>query len=600
VHIRFETLSLSFSVVAAVLLLATGCAEKSVPKYVVEPWVGDGKTAILVDISHQWEARPDFVLDDTEFRYCHSQSTSRLLGNLTRHGFRYRELREGPLDYGLLKQHDILFFNVPTLKNGDRSVPDRKFFKLTGDEVADIVRFVEEGGGLFVVAEHNNAYDNAEVLNPLLANFGVKVPAAYAREPGETEYNIIGSEILIRIRNWKEHPVSRKVRVTSWMGGAPLETEHGIAFLSDNGHADTGNYITRKPMKMANHRVDPGERTGPGIPVVAAVEKGKGRVVVIGDHNTLGVQWVGVGDNYRFAMNAFAWLAHRENEQPHIADAPQAGVKIGFDLTHTQWNVGNRLSNGFHPMFINFSRDARVAPLGLVDLDAPADVLVLTDPSEQYDAADLDILAKRLAKGQRIVLIFDPSDPQPGSAQLLAHFVPDLTITSGGNTISTSQLVSQTQSAVARIEGAALPIEAPALSVSKGLKAAAIRPVSYKGSGKKRSPGDIKGGTPFLLDVVIGAGARFIDAVAPDGHAVTVARRIPVQGGELIVMPQAAMWGNDTFGTMRDEPVNDTAYGAHDLQLAFVRWLADSVPAIDPAALETPEGDAGVAPDGER
>jgi len=45
---------------------------------------------------------------------------------------------------------------------------------------------------------------------------------------------------------------------------------------------------------------------------------------------------------------------------------------------------------------------------------------------------------------------------------------------------------------------------------------------------------------------------------------------------------------------MRDEPVNDTAYGAHDLQLAFIRWLADSVPAIAPAALLAEGADAGV------
>jgi hypothetical protein len=583
-------------VITATVVVGTGCGdgEKEVSKYVIEPWVGDGKTAILVDISHQWEARPDFVLDDYEFRYCHSQSTSRLLGNLMLHDFRYRELREGPLDYAILKQHDVLFFNVPTLKPGGRSVPDRPFSRLGDEEIADIVRFVEEGGGLFVVAEHNNAYDSSEVLNPLLAHFGVKVPAAYAREPGETEYAIGNTQILLRIRNWKEHPVSRKVRVTSWMGGAPLETEHGIAFLSDNGHADEGNYITLKPSKESNRRVDPGERTGPGIPLIAAVEKGKGRVVVIGDHNTLGVQWLGVGDNYRFAMNAFAWLSQREDEQPHIADAPQAGVKIGFDLTHTLWNIGIRKSNGFHPMFINFSRDERVAPLGLVDLDEPADVLVLTDPPEKYSASDLDILAKRLAQGQRIVLVFDPSTPQRGTAQLLAHFLPNLSISTGGSTISPAQLVSRTQPEVARLTGAALPIVAPDLSIRRDLKAAAVLPASFGGSGRNRAPRDIKGGTPFLLDVVVRGGARLADATAPDGHAVTVARRFPVKGGEIVLMPQAAMWGNDTFGTMRDEPVNDTAYGAHDLQLAFIRWLADSVPAIAPAALLAEGADAGV------
>ena len=56
---------------------------------VIEPWIGEGRTKILVDSAHQWEARPDFVFDDHEFRYCHSQSTSRLLQNLIARDFRY-------------------------------------------------------------------------------------------------------------------------------------------------------------------------------------------------------------------------------------------------------------------------------------------------------------------------------------------------------------------------------------------------------------------------------------------------------------------------------------------------------------------------------
>jgi len=580
-------------------LVAVSCGPSdSGGKYVIEPWIGTGKTKILYDTSHQWEGRPDFVLDDYEFRYCHSQSTSRLLANATNHDFCYRQFREGPLDYNILKQHDILFFNVPTFVPGGRSKPDRKFAKLTRSEIDDIVRFVEEGGGLFAIAEHNNAYDNAEVLNPLLENFGVQIPAAYARDKRGSEYCIGQHDILLRIHHEGDHPVNRKVRETSWLGGGPLETEHGIAFLSKDGHLDFGNYITGEPSKHSNRQVDPGERKGPGIPLVAAVEHGKGRVVVIGDHNVMGVQWLGIADNYRFGMNVLAWLAHRDNEQPHIADAPPAGVKLGFDLPHTEWNPGLRDRRGYHPMFINFSRDPRLFPMGLLALDDPADVLFLADPTQKYNAKDLAIIDGRLAKGERMVLLVDPAEPQAGTMQLLEHLLPGLVLRSGERTFAVADLVPGSSPEIARLEGRPLPIVAPDLALRPGLTAAAIRP-AYRGRGATRTPTDIHKGTPYLLDLQIDQGARFIDAATNGGRNITVARRFAVGAGEIVLFVQPKMWSNETFGTMRDEPVNEVAYGAHDLQLAFAHWLAETPPPIDATqgrlAPTEPEADGGPA-----
>ncbi|MBW2278519.1 MAG: hypothetical protein JRF63_13580, partial [Deltaproteobacteria bacterium] len=578
--------------------LATSCGPGNTDgRYVIEPWIGTGETKILYDTAHQWEARPDFVLDDYEFRYCHSQSTNRLLNNATKHDFRYRQFRDGPLDYDILKQHDILFFNVPTFIPGGRSKPDREMAKLTRTEIDAIERFVAEGGGLFVISEHNNAYDNAEVLNPMLEHFGVQIPASYARDKAPSKYAIGQHDILIRIHHETDnHPVNRKVRETSWLGGGPLETEHGIAFLSEHGHSDFGNYITGEPDKHSNRRVDPGELTGSNIPLVAAVEHGKGRVVVIGDHNVMGVQWLGIADNYRFGMNVLAWLSHRENEDPHIADARPSGVLLGFDLPHTEWNPGIRDRRGYHPLFINFSRDPRLFPMGLLELDDPADVLFFADPTQQYNGADLEIIDGRLKQGQRMVLLFDPAEPQTGTVQLLEHLLSGLVLRSGEQQIGIPDLVPGSPPPIERLEGRALPIAAPDLALAKGLRAAAIKP-KYRGRGKYRRPDEIHKGKPYLLDIQIDQGAMFIDAKSKDGRVITVARRFAVGGGELVLFVQPKMWSNETFGVMRDEPVNNVAYGAHDLQLAFARWLADPLPPIDAKLGELvqaePEGDGG-------
>ena len=588
------------ALVAALLVASCGPGTAE-DKYVIEPWIGAGETKILYDTAHQWEARPDFILDDYEFRYCHSQSTNRLLDNATNHGFRYRQFRDGPLDYEILKQLDILFFNVPTFVPGGRSKPYREFSKLTQAEIDGIVRFVEEGGGMFVISEHNNAYDNAEVLNPMLKHFGVQIPASYARDKAPSKYAIGQHDILIRIHHETDnHPVNRKVRETSWLGGGPLETEHGVAFLSEHGHSDFGNYITGEPSKHSNRRVEPGEPTGPGIPLVAALEHGKGRVVVVGDHNVMGVQWLGIADNYRFGMNVLAWLSHRDEEQPHIADERPAGVLIGFDLPHTEWNPGIRDRRGYHPFFINFSRDPRLFPMGLLDLDDPADVLLFADPTQPYDEADLRIIGDRLKNGERMVLLVDPAEPQRGTVQLLEHLLPGLVIRSGEKRIGIADLEPGSPPSIERLEGRALPITSPVLALKKGLRAAAIKP-SYRGRGKFRRPDKIDEGMPYLLDLAIEQGAPFVDARAKDGRAITVARRFFVSGGELVLFVQPKMWSNETFGVMRDEPVNNVAYGAHDLQLAFARWLAESPPAIDADKGQLlpvePDADAGPAGD---
>lgn len=547
---------------------------------VIEPWIGEGKTSVLVDSIHQWEARPDFILDEYEFRYAHSQSSNRLLNNLTAHDFKWRQIREGELDYKTLKKHDILFFNVPTRVPGGRSKPDRKLPVLSAKEIQNIVRYVEEGGGLFVISEHNNAYDNAEVLNPLLKHFDIQIPASYARDKPLSQYTIGNTSILIRISNYKEHPVTRKLRETSWLGGGPLETEHGIAFLSENGHSDLGNYISHVPSKHSNRKVDKGELTGADIPLFAAMEHGKGRVVVMGDHNVMGIQWLGIADNYRLGMNIFAWLSQRENETPHMADAPPIGVKLGWDLSHTDWTPGLRDRRGYHPGFINFSRIPQLFSMGLLDLDDPTDILLFADPEAEFSADDLKSIQNRLARAQRIIILMDPAEPQAGTIQLLETLLPGLAMKTPKGIFLPSQARIGATGQIPRAIGSA-PIYSATLNIKGTIVAGALDP---RRTSKKRyaKPKKLYDSTTYLLDVQIDQGAPFISAKLNNGREVTVARRFSVENGEIILFVQGRMWGNETFGPMRDEPETDAAYGAHDLQLRFGKWLAKMPPVIAP------------------
>ncbi|MFX1571963.1 MAG: hypothetical protein ACFFB0_04400 [Promethearchaeota archaeon] len=86
--------------------------------------------SILVDLSHneQLEEFPEFVLDEEDFEVD------------------YIDKNEGPIDFDILEDFDILFFgNIQHNK-------DRKVDKFSQDELKAIKRFVGEGGGLFLTS----------------------------------------------------------------------------------------------------------------------------------------------------------------------------------------------------------------------------------------------------------------------------------------------------------------------------------------------------------------------------------------------------------------------------------------------------------------
>jgi len=86
--------------------------------------------SILVDLSHneKLEEFPEFVLDEEDFEVD------------------YIDKNEGPIDFDMLEDFDILFFgNIQHSKNG-------KTDKFSQDELKAVKKFVGEGGGLFLTS----------------------------------------------------------------------------------------------------------------------------------------------------------------------------------------------------------------------------------------------------------------------------------------------------------------------------------------------------------------------------------------------------------------------------------------------------------------
>jgi hypothetical protein len=100
---------------------------------------------------------------------------------------------------------------------------------------------------------------------------------------------------------------------------------------------------------------------------------------------------------------------------------------------------------------------------GLLDLNDPADVLVLTDPEKAYSKRDTDIIDRRLAAGQRVVLLVDPDEPRAGSLQLMKHLVPELEIHSPNETVTLDHLLPGKKN-FQKLKGAPLPITSTILT----------------------------------------------------------------------------------------------------------------------------------------
>src|SRR5665648_373513 len=84
--------------------------------------------SVIVDLSHREkiEEFPEFSMGDDEFEV------------------EYIDKNEGPIDYDLLEDYDVLFMgNIQHTKDGKED-------KFTKDELLAIKRYVGDGGGLFL------------------------------------------------------------------------------------------------------------------------------------------------------------------------------------------------------------------------------------------------------------------------------------------------------------------------------------------------------------------------------------------------------------------------------------------------------------------
>lgn len=197
------------------------------------------------------------------------------------------------------------------------------------DEIAAIVRFVEQGGSLLVVIDH---YPYPNAVESLLEPFGVKVGKGMTFDDGQYRQDLNDNSRLVFTAGKgldPSHPITRgrnsgeRVRtVETFTGDAVSAPPNGTSLLTLSPSAV--NRLATPHVRRSGGdtvvNVEFGEpRPFGGWSQGIAFERGKGRVVVLAEAAMITAQEDGGrklgmnspgNDNRQFLLNIMRWLAH--------------------------------------------------------------------------------------------------------------------------------------------------------------------------------------------------------------------------------------------------------------------------------------------------
>lgn len=258
---------------------------------------------ILVDKVHANDCS-NFGLQDGEFNYHHIFGFRIAFDYLKHKGLRVVEHTEGRLDAVKLAACKVLFINLVSA--------ERPPFYVS--EIQAIVDFVRNGGSLFLITDHSNAYFHAWRLAPLLNEFDITSPTDTACD--QTPLALGTGNGWILIENFDNHPITEGLQRILFQTGGCVDDRYAVAWTSENSWADawqTSVYGEIGGMGFyGNWFQDEHERSGP-LGVVLARQFEQGRIVIVGDQNIFGDPCIDYADNWRLWINAMAWLLSTGN-----------------------------------------------------------------------------------------------------------------------------------------------------------------------------------------------------------------------------------------------------------------------------------------------
>lgn len=377
----------------------------------------------------------------------------RFVDALREEGFEVDVATAHGFDRGILDQYDVFFIGEQT--HHGRFMTER--------EVEDLRDWVEDGGGLYITAEHSNAYNMAETFNRVMEGFPVRArrdtidDREQVRRPFSSDWPILSSPPNA------PHPVGDGIDEYMHYAGCSFDSPHGILFSSPTSWADYYQ-AHDPPIYNGDTKHQDTEPRGPHAGVVA-FEQGAGRVVASGDHNALSNPNLYWGDHYRYALQAIGWLAgDRLNRDVLVgfgglvvlllcwrrrrvqARAFGGAIAAGLGLTvillgalHVSrprhrdlllyrgnapaMNLMTKVSSGHYSFNGVLTKERDIRPWASPRMRPGMDALALVAPTTELDPVDLEVLDEYLRSGKSVLYLANRKSLESAAgAQLQEHF----------------------------------------------------------------------------------------------------------------------------------------------------------------------------------
>lgn len=326
--------------------------------------------------------------------------------HLKQNGVQIDEIKQGRLTNERLADVDMLFINLPSA--------EREPFYI--DEISAIEEFVGQGGSLMVIVDHTNAYFHANRLAPLFDVLGL---AVFKDTACDLMPDTLGTgNAWLAVTRFDEHPVTAGLECLGVQTGGPVDPKYGVAWTSPEAWADqwiAGPYGEEGgPAFYGNWRRDEGETDGP-LAVVAALEYGKGRIVLVGDQNMLGDLFINYADNWRLWLNATAWLLREPSLRNAESYVNRRTPKVLLYEQYDDAEFGTLDQNAYGNAATLIGRYWWAMTSDRLDEDAAIDgwdLIVFAKNDYQLPDEKMAVLLAHLRAG-RNVLFIGPADPLP-------------------------------------------------------------------------------------------------------------------------------------------------------------------------------------------
>lgn len=228
---------------------------------------------------------------------------------LEANGFDVIRYTDSPITYDKIKDFNVLIIMAP----------GRNY---TSTEIESIKRFVESGGGLFLVGDSWGIEDGGinYSYNKIAQAFGLSY------QPYEIvadSVNYIASPSRVKVSDIRNSTLTTELSEFNYFRGTYLQNIGSsvvVAYSGPDSWADQA-YTTSSGYSNINEIKENNETKGP-FPLWSSLEYGQGKVVFFGAAGTLCNSWLYRSNGWKVGLNSVYWLA----DQPIPSNYKKAGL----------------------------------------------------------------------------------------------------------------------------------------------------------------------------------------------------------------------------------------------------------------------------------